>query len=137
MNPVGRLMAPKFAISAADIVTVPPPPPVEKTPLVVTQSAAKRLAVILGKEASGAMMRVAVEGGGCSGFQYRYSIETSAKPDDIRIERDGITVLVDPISAPYLDGSELDFVTELIGQSFQIKNPKATASCGCGTSFSV
>jgi iron-sulfur cluster assembly accessory protein len=130
-------MAPKFAISAADVITVPPPLPVEKTPLVVTQSAAKRLAVILGKEAPGAMMRVAVEGGGCSGFQYRYSIETSAKPDDIRIEREGVTVLVDPISAPYLDGSELDFVTELIGQSFQIKNPKATASCGCGTSFSV
>lgn len=137
MNPAGQLMAPKFAISAADVVSAPPPAPLGKTPLAVTESAAKRLGTILAKEKPGAMMRVAVEGGGCSGFQYRYAIETEAKSDDIRIARDGITVLVDPISAPYLEGSELDFVTELIGQSFQIRNPKATASCGCGTSFSV
>ncbi|MGL5448596.1 MAG: HesB/IscA family protein [Rhabdaerophilum sp.] len=130
-------MAPKFAISAADVITAPPPVLYEQAPLAVSESAAKRLGVILAKEKPGAMMRVAVEGGGCSGFQYRYAIETEAKPDDIRIVRDGVTVLVDPLSAPYLQGSELDFVTELIGQSFQIKNPKATASCGCGTSFSV
>jgi iron-sulfur cluster assembly accessory protein len=130
-------MAPKFALTASDIVAPPPPPPVEKTPLVVTERAAKRLGFVLSKEKPGAMMRVAVEGGGCSGFQYRYAIEHAAKPDDIRIEREGVTVLVDPVSAPFLEGSELDFVTELIGQSFQIRNPKATASCGCGTSFSV
>lgn len=130
-------MAPKFAISAADVITAPPPAPTEKAPLVVTESAAKRLGIILAKEKPGAMMRVAVEGGGCSGFQYRYTIETESKTDDTRIERAGITVLVDSLSAPYLEGSQLDFVTELIGQSFQIKNPKATASCGCGTSFSV
>lgn len=131
------MMAPKFALSATDIVAPPPVVLAEKLPLAVTESAAKRLAVILAKEKPGAMMRVAVEGGGCSGFQYRYTIETAAKPDDLRIEREGITVLVDPVSAPYLEGSELDFVTELLGQSFQIRNPKATASCGCGTSFSV
>lgn len=137
MNLAGRLMAPKFAITAADVITAPPAAALEKAPLAVTESAAKRLGVILAKEKPGAMMRVAVEGGGCSGFQYRYAIETEAKPDDIRIAREGVTVLVDPISAPYLQGSELDFVTELLGQSFQIRNPKATASCGCGTSFSV
>ncbi len=137
MNLAGQLMAPKFAIAAADVISAPPPAPVGKNPLVVTESAAKRLGIILAKEKPGAMMRVAVEGGGCSGFQYRYAIETEARADDIRISRDGITVLVDPVSAPYLEGSELDFVTELIGQSFQIRNPKATASCGCGTSFSV
>jgi iron-sulfur cluster assembly accessory protein len=131
------MMAPKFALSATDIVAPPPVAAPEKPPLAVTESAAKRLAVILSKEKPGAMMRVAVEGGGCSGFQYRYSIETESKPDDLRIEREGITVLVDPVSAPYLEGSELDFVTELLGQSFQIRNPQATASCGCGTSFSV
>jgi iron-sulfur cluster assembly accessory protein len=130
-------MAPKFALSAADIVAAPPPAAVEKAPLGVTESAARRLAVIFRNEKPGAMMRVAVEGGGCSGFQYRYAIETEAKGDDIRIERDGITVLVDPVSAPFLEGSVLDYVTELLGQSFQIRNPKATASCGCGTSFSV
>jgi iron-sulfur cluster assembly accessory protein len=130
-------MAPKFAISAADVVIAPLPAPLEKSPLVVTERAAKRLGIILAKEKPGAMMRVAVEGGGCSGFQYRYAIETEVKSDDIRISRDGVTVLVDPVSAPYLEGSELDFVTELIGQSFQIRNPKATASCGCGTSFSL
>lgn len=131
------MMAPKFALSATDIVAPPLAPPPLKPPLAVTESAAKRLGVILSKEKPGAMMRVAVEGGGCSGFQYRYSIETAARADDIRIEREGVTVLVDPISAPYLEGSELDFVTELLGQSFQIRNPQATASCGCGTSFSV
>jgi iron-sulfur cluster assembly accessory protein len=130
-------MAPKFAISAADVVIAPPPAPLEKSPLAVTERAARRLGIILAKEKPGAMMRVAVEGGGCSGFQYRYAIETEVKSDDIRISRDGVTVLVDPVSAPYLEGSELDFVTELIGQSFQIRNPKATASCGCGTSFSL
>ena len=131
------MMAPKFALSATDIVAPPPVVRPEKPPLAVTESAAKRLAVILSREMPGAMMRVAVEGGGCSGFQYRYSIETEARPDDLSIEREGIIVLVDPVSAPYLEGSELDFVTELLGQSFQIRNPKATASCGCGTSFSV
>ncbi|CAN1565937.1 sufA Fe-S cluster assembly scaffold protein [Rhabdaerophilaceae bacterium] len=130
-------MAPKFSLSAADVTAAPLPALVNNAPLGVTESAARRLGVIFKSEKPGAMMRVAVEGGGCSGFQYRFAIETEAKPDDIRIEQDGITVLVDPVSAPFLDGSVLDYVTELLGQSFQIRNPKATASCGCGTSFSV
>ena len=83
------------------------------------------------------MLRVSVEGGGCSGFQYKFGIDAAATPEDIKIERDGITVLVDVISAPLLAGSELDFVTELMGASFQVRNPNATASCGCGTSFSL
>ena len=93
--------------------------------------------MILTSEKPGSMLRVSVEGGGCSGFQYKFGFETSAKPDDIRIEKGGISVLVDAVSAPLLAGSELDYVTELLGSSFQIKNPNATASCGCGTSFSV
>ena len=106
-------------------------------PLAVTARAAKRVAEILTSEPAGAMLRVSVEGGGCSGFQYKFGIDTIATHEDVMIERDGITVLVDEISAPLLAGSELDFVTELMGQSFQIRNPNATASCGCGTSFSL
>lgn len=102
----------------------------------VTPRAFERLAEI-GAGDEGKALRVAVEGGGCSGFQYRFAIDASRAPDDIAIEKDGITVLVDSVSAPMLSGSELDFVTELIGQSFQIRNPNATSSCGCGTSFSL
>lgn len=108
-----------------------------KAPLMVSAKAAARIAIILKGEAPGSMLRVAVEGGGCSGFQYKFGFDQAAKPDDITIERDGITVLVDEVSAPLLAGSELDYVTELLGASFQIRNPNATASCGCGTSFSV
>jgi len=83
------------------------------------------------------MLRVSVEGGGCSGFQYKFDIERSQAADDIVITRDGATVLVDRISLGYLAGSEIDFVDDLIGASFRINNPQATASCGCGTSFSI
>ena len=130
-------MAAKFALAAektSETLAALAPVP---APFAVSERAAKRLAVVLAPEGIGAMMRVAVEGGGCSGFQYKFSIDKSAGNDDIRIEREGITVLVDAISAPYLAGSELDYVTEMLGQSFQIKNPNATAKCGCGTSFSV
>lgn len=130
-------MAPKFSISHAAAADPPPPPAPPAAPLAVTERAARRIAEILGTEPPGAMMRVAVEGGGCSGFQYRFAIEQAANPDDSRIEAGGITVLVDDVSAPYLAGSELDFVTELIGASFQVRNPNATANCGCGTSFSL
>lgn len=109
----------------------------QAAPLSVTARAAKRIAQVLASEPEGAMLRVSVEGGGCSGFQYKFSIDMLATPEDARIERDGITVLIDDVSAPFLAGSELDFVTELMGQSFQIKNPNATASCGCGTSFAL
>lgn len=129
-------MALKFAMTKA---TDAPPPPAAPAaaPLGVTEKAARRIAEILKAEPAGAMLRVSVEGGGCSGFQYRFAIDAEAREDDLRIARDGVTVVVDEVSAPLLAGSELDFVTELIGQSFQIRNPNATASCGCGTSFSL
>ncbi len=126
----------KFAVQNAPAPAMPGPD-AAGMPLAVTDRAAARIAAILKAEPAGSMLRVAVEGGGCSGFQYRFAIDASRAPDDIAIEKDGITVLVDSVSAPMLSGSELDFVTELIGQSFQIRNPNATSSCGCGTSFSL
>jgi iron-sulfur cluster assembly accessory protein len=106
--------------------------------VVVTERAATRIREILADEPGGAMLRVSVEGGGCSGFRYDFGIEKGdAAEDDVAIERDGVTVLVDPVSLEYLRGSEIDFVDELIGASFQIRNPNATSSCGCGTSFAL
>ena len=83
------------------------------------------------------MLRVSVEGGGCSGFQYKFDIERAQADDDLVLARDGAVVLIDPVSVNYMAGSQIDFVDDLIGQSFKINNPKATASCGCGTSFSL
>ena len=103
----------------------------------VTENAAKRIGFILGKEASKTALRVSVEGGGCSGFSYKFDLVSTQEPDDIVIARQGATVLADPVSLEYMDGSELDFIDNLMGQSFQVKNPLATASCGCGTSFSL
>lgn len=130
-------MAPKFAIQNAPAVAPAPVPQPGSPPLAVTSKAAARIHQILVGEAPGAALRVLVEGGGCSGFQYRFDIAAGSAPDDLVIEKDGVKVLVDPVSAPLLAGSELDFVTELMGQSFQIRNPNATASCGCGTSFAL
>ena len=103
----------------------------------VTERAAKRIKAILASEPSDAKLRVSVSGGGCSGFQYGFAVETASAEDDIRIERDGAIVLIDPTSLPFLEGSTLDFVDDLMGQSFRVENPNATASCGCGTSFSI
>ena len=103
----------------------------------VTESAARQIAKILSAEPDGTMLRVSVEGGGCSGFQYNFTLDDTRTDDDLVIERDGATVLVDTLSLMYMGGSELDFVDYLIGQSFQVKNPNATASCDCGTSFSI
>ena len=83
------------------------------------------------------MLRVSVEGGGCSGFQYKFDIDRAAAADDLVIEREGAIVVVDPVSLQYMAGSKLDFVDDLIGASFKVENPKATASCGCGTSFTL
>lgn len=83
------------------------------------------------------MLRVAVNGGGCSGFQYAFDLTRERKPDDLAIEKGGVTVLIDEVSLQYLAGSEIDYADELIGAAFKIENPNATASCGCGTSFSV
>src|SRR5215472_2998618 len=103
----------------------------------VTDRAARRIGEILGKEPAGTMLRVSVEGGGCSGFQYRFDTERERADDDIVIEKSGATVLIDPVSLNFLTGSEIDFVDDLIGSSFKVNNPKATASCGCGTSFAL
>jgi len=103
----------------------------------VSERAARKIGEILGQEAAGTMLRVSVEGGGCSGFQYKFGTERAKAEDDIVIERAGATVLIDPISLDYMAGSEIDFVDDLIGSAFKINNPKATASCGCGTSFAL
>ena len=103
----------------------------------VTERAARRIGEILGQEPAGTMLRVSVEGGGCSGFQYKFDTERERADDDIVIQQSGATVLIDPVSLNYMAGSEIDFVDDLIGSSFRVNNPKATASCGCGTSFAL
>ena len=103
----------------------------------VTERAALRIGEILSQEPAGTMLRVSVAGGGCSGFQYEFDTERAKAEDDVVIERSGATVLIDPISLNYMAGSEIDFVDDLIGSSFKINNPNATASCGCGTSFAL
>ena len=103
----------------------------------MSASAARRLAKILSGEEAGAALRVSVRGGGCSGFQYSFDIDKSRASDDLIVERDGATILIDPVSLEYMAGSEVDFVDDLMGQAFKVKNPNAVASCGCGVSFSV
>ena len=103
----------------------------------VTERAARQIGQILGREAPGTMLRVSVEGGGCSGFQYKFDMDRAQGEDDIVIRRDGAAVLIDAVSLNYLAGSEIDYVDDLIGASFRINNPQAKASCGCGTSFSL
>lgn len=105
--------------------------------VVLSEQAGKQIAKISAGEPQPIMLRVSVEGGGCSGFQYKFDLVTDTESDDLIIERAGAKVLIDPISLEYMEGSEIDFVDDLIGASFQIKNPNATASCGCGTSFSL
>jgi len=103
----------------------------------VSERAARRVAEILKKEPEGTMLRVSVEGGGCSGFQYKFDMDRAKTDDDLVIARDGAVVLIDSMSVGYMAGSEIDFVDDLIGASFKIKNPKAVAACGCGTSFAL
>ena len=105
--------------------------------ITLTERAAKRINEIMAAEPGGAMLRISVNGGGCSGFQYAFDVERTRQVEDLAIERDGATLLVDDVSLQYMDGSTVDFVDDLIGQSFKINNPQATASCGCGTSFSL
>ena len=107
------------------------------TGITVSERAAKRISEILKGEPSGTMLRVSVEGGGCSGFQYKFDMERAKAEDDLVIARDGAVVLIDPVSVNYMAGSEIDFVDDLIGASFKVKNPQAKASCGCGTSFAL
>jgi iron-sulfur cluster assembly accessory protein len=104
----------------------------------LTERAAKRVAKIVSSEPDGTILRISVEGGGCSGFQYKFDlVQETPADDDIVIKRDDATVLVDAVSAQFMAGSQIDFVDDLIGQSFQIRNPNAVASCGCGTSFAL
>lgn len=103
----------------------------------LTDRAARRIEEIVAGEAENTMLRVSVEGGGCSGFQYRFDLVDQKSGDDFVIENSAAKVLIDPVSLEYLAGSEIDFVDDLIGASFKIQNPNATASCGCGTSFSL
>jgi iron-sulfur cluster assembly accessory protein len=117
--------------------TVTAETPTTGTPITLTARAAKQVARILESEDSGTMLRVAVQGGGCSGFQYGFTLDDLRNDDDLALERDGVTVLIDAVSAEYLAGSEIDYVDDLIGSAFRINNPNATASCGCGTSFSI
>lgn len=103
----------------------------------ITSRAADRIKDIMAAHPGSAGLRVAVEGGGCSGFQYDFKLDSQRADDDLVIERDGATVLIDSVSLVYINGSEIDFVDDLIGRSFKINNPQATMSCGCGTSFSI
>ena len=105
--------------------------------LTMTDRAARQIGNILKAEPSGAMLRLSVLGGGCSGFQYKFDVERDRAADDISIVRDGVTMVVDSVSLQYLAGSEVDYVDDLIGASFKVNNPKAKASCGCGTSFTL
>jgi iron-sulfur cluster assembly accessory protein len=106
-------------------------------PVTLTEPAARRIVEILSAEPPQTKLRVAVAGGGCSGFRYDFGLEQAIGADDLVIERDGAVVLIDPVSLPYLAGSEIDFVDDLAGAAFQVRNPNATASCGCGTSFAI
>jgi iron-sulfur cluster insertion protein len=104
----------------------------------ITESAAKRIAWLMQQEGDAALMlRLSVSGGGCSGFQYGFSFDKSQQVDDHLFERDGVKVVVDDTSLDLLAGSEIDFVEDLVGAAFQVRNPNAVSSCGCGSSFSV
>jgi len=107
-----------------------------EAPITLTEKAA-RINEIVADEPTNKLLRVSVEGGGCSGFQYKFDLVAEREPDDLVVERDGATVLIDPVSLMYMAGSEIDFVDDLIGASFRVKNPNAVAGCGCGTSFTI
>ncbi len=103
----------------------------------LTPSAAQRLRALSQAEGRDLMLRVAVDAGGCSGFQYRFDLVDAAEPDDLRIEADGATALVDEMSLALLAGSQIEFIDELAGAEFRVRNPNAKSSCGCGVSFSI
>jgi iron-sulfur cluster assembly accessory protein len=103
----------------------------------VSDSAANRIREILANESSQHALRISVSGGGCSGFRYDFEVVDLVAEDDLLIEKDGARVAIDPVSIPYMDGSVIDYVEDMMGAAFKIENPNATASCGCGTSFSI
>jgi iron-sulfur cluster assembly accessory protein len=106
-------------------------------PVTVSQRAAKRIAEIIATEGRPMALRLAVTGGGCSGFQYNFVLDDTRADDDLAVEEGGVTVLIDSTSLEFLKGAEIDFIDDLIGAQFKVNNPNATSSCGCGTSFSV
>jgi iron-sulfur cluster insertion protein len=117
----------------SDVMTASEQPRVE-----ITESAAARIAVILDQEENrGMMLRIAVSGGGCSGFQYGFTFDTAIGETDVVLERGGAKVLIDDVSLEMMKGAKIDYVEDMIGAAFQIKNPVAKTSCGCGNSFSV
>ena len=111
---------------------------IEERRIVLTENAARRIAMLRAEEqVEGAFLRIAVSGGGCSGFQYGFTFDDQRNDDDVLFDRDGVTVVVDDVSLGLLNGAEIDFVEDLMGASFQIRNPNAASSCGCGNSFSI
>tara|TARA_R110002049_G_scaffold308787_1_gene514084 strand:+ start:23 stop:415 length:393 start_codon:yes stop_codon:yes gene_type:complete len=111
--------------------------PIMTTPVTLSANAAAQINTIIASQAAANLLRIGVVGGGCSGFSYTFDLDTQINADDLLLERDGAKVVIDEASLPFLEGSEIDYVDELIGASFKIHNPNATAACGCGTSFSV
>lgn len=112
-------------------------PPQGRT-VAISPSAARRIATLRQAEGNPALMlRITVSGGGCSGFQYGFSFDDTVNADDLTFERDGVRVVVDDVSLDLLGGAEIDFVEDLMGSYFQVKNPNASSSCGCGVSFSI
>ena len=109
----------------------------EQPNVTVSDRAARRIAEIVAGNPGKPLLRISVEGGGCSGFQYKFDLVGQSEADDLIIEHGGARVLIDRVSLEYMAGSEIDFVDDLIGSAFKVINPNATASCGCGTSFSV
>lgn len=107
------------------------------TSVSMTDRAARRICEIVSRAPDNPMLRVSVEAGGCTGFQYNFDLVAERDDADFVIEKGGATVLIDDVSLSLLDGSEIDFVDDLIGAAFKIKNPNATETCGCGTSFSL
>lgn len=106
--------------------------------IVLTDNAVRRIALLKEQEREpSAFLRIAVSGGGCSGFQYGFSFDEERHDDDVLFEKDGVAVVVDDTSLSLLDGAEIDFVEDLMGASFQVRNPNAASSCGCGNSFSI
>jgi len=108
-----------------------------ETTVEITQAAVRKIAALLVDEPQGAAFRVGVEGGGCSGFKYLFSVSPQPAAGDLVLERDGARLVVDETSLPFLEGARVDFVDDLMGQSFRVVNPNAASSCGCGVSFSV
>lgn len=106
-------------------------------PLILTPSAAKRVAFIAQKQSRPAILRLAVEGGGCSGFQYKFDLADAPEPDDSVSETDGVKLVVDSVSLDLIAGSTVDFVESLGGAAFKVENPQAAAGCGCGASFGI